>query len=63
MKELNLDKQVVNRLQDEDMEKLLGADGTSKKTIIMNGEKQMAQAIEDEGSGTIFISCCRKSCN
>lgn len=62
MKELMLNKEVVNRLQDEEMANLVGADSNSKSTIINKDQMAASHDIEDD-NGSGFTSCCKKSCN
>ena len=60
MKDLKLNKEVANRLQDEEMANLIGASGVevtntkSGKTV-----EQAQQSLEQEGGSS---SCCQKSC-
>ena len=61
MKELNLNKQVANRLQDEEMANLVGAASESKSTIINKDQMAVGRDIEDDNDSG-FTSCCKKSC-
>lgn len=61
MKNLNLNKQVANRLQDEEMANLVGAASESKSTIVNKEQMSARQDLEDDGD-TSFTSCCKKSC-
>ena len=62
MKELKLNKEVVNRLQDEEMANLMGAgvDGSNttrgKAALLLSVAEQTE---EDKGGSS---SCCQKSC-
>lgn len=61
MKNLNLNKQVTNRLQDEEMANLVGAASDSKSTIVNKEQMSSSHDLEDDGD-TSFTSCCKKSC-
>lgn len=56
MKELKLNKEVTNRLQDEEMAKLVGAASASNTS---SGKAQKAMTMEESEKS----SCCQKSCN
>ncbi len=65
MKDLKLNKEVANRLQDDEMANLVGAgpvisgsNTTSGKAI---AQAQFAVAAEEESAGG-SSSCCQKSC-
>jgi len=61
MKDLKLNKEVVNRLQDEEMASLVGAASESKSTIVNKEQMSASHELEDDGD-TSFTSCCKKSC-
>ena len=58
MKDLKLNKEVANRLQDEEMAKLVGAGTDVTNTTKGKAEAQQAVAVEEAESR----SCCQKSC-
>lgn len=60
MKDLKLNKEVANRLQDEEMANLIGASGvdaTNTKSGKTDEQAQQSLKQEDDSS-----SCCQKSC-
>ncbi len=62
MKDLKLNKEVANRLQDDEMANLVGA-GVEISGSNTSSGKAVAQAqfaVEQETSGS--SSCCQKSC-
>ena len=58
MKDLMLNKEVANRLQDEEMANLVGA-GTDV-TNTKSGKMAQDRQVEDQEGGS--SSCCQKSC-
>ncbi len=62
MKDLKLNKEVANRLQDEEMANLVGAGPVISGSNTTSGkmaQAQLALAAEEE---TENRSCCQKSC-
>ena len=60
MKDLKLNKEVANRLQDEEMANLIGASGVDvTNTKSGKAVEQDQQSLEQEGGSS---SCCQKSC-
>ena len=59
MKDLKLNKEVANRLQDEEMANLVGA-GTDI-TNTKSGKMAQARQVEEQEEGG-SSSCCQKSC-
>ncbi len=57
MKKLTLKKEVLTRLQDEEMEKLVGGEDAS------NTKATKDQISTDNEEDTEPKSCCQKSCN
>ena len=63
MKDLMLNKEVANRLQDEEMANLVGAGSDVDVTNTKSGKVAIAQdrqALEQAEGGS--SSCCQKSC-
>ncbi len=63
MKDLKLNKEVANRLQDEEMANLVGAgpaiSGSNTTSSTDGAKKELAMAMEEIENR----SCCQKSCN
>ena len=62
MKDLKLNKEVANRLQDEEMASLVGAGTDVDVTNTSKGKaavEKAQQSLEQEGGSS---SCCQKSC-
>ena len=60
MKDLMLNKEVVNRLQDEEMANLVGAGTDVTNTKSGKSITQDQKSLEQEEGGS--SSCCQKSC-
>ena len=67
MKKLNLNKETLLRLQEEQMESLVGAakdmsNGDSAGVCLSNGEKACDVDVSPLRAAAV-ASCCKKSCN
>lgn len=58
-RKLSLDKEVVSRLQDEEMSHIVGAESHSNTT----SSNELAEEPDSKGEEDQRRSCCQKSCN
>ncbi|MDO4771527.1 class I lanthipeptide [Porphyromonas sp.] len=57
-KKLSLEKEVVSRLQDEEMSHIVGAESHSNTT----SSKELTEELDTKGEEDQRRSCCQKSC-